>query len=93
MAPDATEESHNQMRMTERELVLSFQERHIVEKTIDEHCRFRGWWLHARLKEDQAAKVERQQRRRKWWTRGDSKRPLSDDENLEATIRYVLEDQ
>ncbi len=37
MAPDATEESHNQMRMTEPELVLSPQERHIVEKTIDEH--------------------------------------------------------
>ena len=46
-APDAREESHNLMRMTEPELVLSLEERDIVEKTIAEHCRFRGWWLHA----------------------------------------------
>ena len=47
MAPDAREESHNRMRMTEPELLLSLQERQIVEKTIAEHCRFREWWLHA----------------------------------------------
>ena len=125
MAPDAREESHNRMRMTEPELLLSLQERQIVEKTIDEHCRFREWWLHAvrcltqhvhvvvtapepgpeevldqlkawctrRLKEDQLTKVERQQRRRKWWTRGGSKRYLYGDEKLEAAVRYVLESQ
>src|SRR5205823_4191361 len=33
--------------MTEDELTLNNEQRKIVEKTIADHCRIRGWHLHA----------------------------------------------
>src|SRR5215208_5502449 len=35
------------LRMTEDAIVLSPQQRLAVEETIREHCRIRGWTLHA----------------------------------------------
>ena len=46
MAPDRRRESAAQIRMTEPEASLDSQQRDVVEATISEHCRIRGWYLH-----------------------------------------------
>jgi REP element-mobilizing transposase RayT len=45
-APDPRQESAALVRMTDGELTLDPQQREVVEATIAEHCRIRGWQLH-----------------------------------------------
>ena len=45
--PNAKRETAARGRMTEPELTLDAPQRDIVEKTIADHCRIRGWHLHA----------------------------------------------
>ena len=47
MAPDPRRESESRARMTEPEVTLDGHQREVVEHTIAEHCRVRGWRLHA----------------------------------------------
>jgi hypothetical protein len=44
---DARRELQAALLMTEDALVLDDEQRRIVEKTIVDHCRIRGWELHA----------------------------------------------
>ncbi len=44
---DATRQNAARQRMTEPALTLDVDQRRIVENTIFEHCRIRGWRLHA----------------------------------------------
>ena len=46
-APDAELQESARQRMTEPTLTLDADERRIVEDTIADHCRIRGWHLHA----------------------------------------------
>ena len=46
MAPDQRLKFMAQMRMTEPEMSLDPPQRDVVETTIAEHCRIRGWHLH-----------------------------------------------
>jgi len=46
-APDAERQESARRRMTESALTLDAERRHIVEDTIADHCRIRGWHLHA----------------------------------------------
>lgn len=46
-APDGELQETAQRRMTEPALTLDAAQRRIVEDTIDDHCRIRGWHLHA----------------------------------------------
>jgi REP element-mobilizing transposase RayT len=46
-APDARRKQSDRERMTEPPLTLDVEQRRIVEDTITEHCRIRGWRLHA----------------------------------------------
>ena len=45
-APDPRQESAALLRMTDGELTLDSQQRTVVEATVAEHCRIRGWQLH-----------------------------------------------
>lgn len=45
--PDAERDSAARQRMTEPALMLDVEQRRIVEDTIAEQCRIRGWQLHA----------------------------------------------
>lgn len=45
--PDPILKLEAQMRMTEDACILDEDQRKLVEKTIAEHCRIRGWELHA----------------------------------------------
>jgi REP element-mobilizing transposase RayT len=45
-APDTKLRRNSQRRMTEPALTLDAEQRRIVEDTIAEHCRVRGWHLH-----------------------------------------------
>ena len=45
-APDAQRRESAQHLMTEPALTLEVEQRQIVEDTIAEHCRIRGWHLH-----------------------------------------------
>ena len=47
MAADSEREAAAAERMVEPELTLDREQRDLVEKTIDDHCRHRGWHLHA----------------------------------------------
>ena len=44
--PDPIRELEAEARMTEDACVLDAEQRRLVEKTIGEHCRIRGWGLH-----------------------------------------------
>jgi REP element-mobilizing transposase RayT len=44
--PDRARERTARRRMTEPPLVLTVAQRRLVERTIAEHCRVRGWTLH-----------------------------------------------
>jgi REP element-mobilizing transposase RayT len=44
--PDAEVERLNRARMAEEPVTLTPEQRAIVEKTITDHCRIRGWTLH-----------------------------------------------
>jgi REP element-mobilizing transposase RayT len=46
-APDPDRECEARTRMTESAVVLSDEQRGIVEQTIRDHCKIRGWQLHA----------------------------------------------
>jgi REP element-mobilizing transposase RayT len=46
-APDAQKREEARARMKDEPVVLNAQQGAIVEKTIREHCEFRGWQLHA----------------------------------------------
>jgi len=46
-AADHKREERARQRMTEPALTLDVEQRRIVEDTIAEHCRIRGWQLHA----------------------------------------------
>ena len=46
-APDGQRQQTAQRRMTEPAVTLDVEQRRIVEDTIAEHCRIRGWQLHA----------------------------------------------
>jgi REP element-mobilizing transposase RayT len=46
-APDPTEEAHAREKMAESAVILTTQQRAPVEQTIRDHCRIRGWILHA----------------------------------------------
>jgi hypothetical protein len=46
-APDAKRKAIAQRLMTEPALTLDPEQRRTVEKTIADHCRIRGWHLHA----------------------------------------------
>jgi REP element-mobilizing transposase RayT len=46
-APDAARRKASQKLMTEPAVTLDVEQRRIVEDTIGEHCRIRGWHLHA----------------------------------------------
>lgn len=45
--PDPRRESDARNRMAESAVLLSEEQRALVEKTIRDHCRIRGWLLHA----------------------------------------------
>ena len=45
--PDPVIKSAAESRMTETHCTLDPQQRELVEKTIADHCRIRGWELHA----------------------------------------------
>ena len=45
--PDAKRKDAAQRLMTESALTLDSEQRRIVEDTIAQHCRLRGWHLHA----------------------------------------------
>src|SRR6516225_99558 len=45
--PDAIRKSDAQSWMTEDSCFLDNEQRRLVEKTITDHCRIRGWHLHA----------------------------------------------
>jgi hypothetical protein len=45
--PDPIQKFEAQARMTEDACVLDEEQRRLVEKTIIDHCRIRGWQLHA----------------------------------------------
>src|SRR5262245_11622056 len=44
--PDPAREEFARHLMTESECSLDHEQRHIVEKTVDDHCHLRGWQLH-----------------------------------------------
>jgi len=46
-AGDPDREAMAAALMTETALTLTDAERQLVEKTVEDHCRFRGWILHA----------------------------------------------
>src|SRR5260370_31542922 len=46
-APDAQRKEAAQRLMTESDLTLDLEQRCLVEDTIADHCRIRGWHLHA----------------------------------------------
>jgi REP element-mobilizing transposase RayT len=45
--PDPALEDRSRSRMTEPALTLDDRQRQIVEGTIEDHCKVRGWHLHA----------------------------------------------
>jgi REP element-mobilizing transposase RayT len=45
--PDPNEEGAARERMVESAVVLNEDQRNLVEQTIRDHCRIRGWLLHA----------------------------------------------
>ena len=45
--PDPVRRLEAQARMTEDACVLDAEQRQLVERTVAEHCRIRGWELHA----------------------------------------------
>jgi hypothetical protein len=45
--PDAVRKLEAEARMTEGACFLDSEQRQVVERTIAEHCRIRGWQLHA----------------------------------------------
>ena len=47
MPPDAERERDARQRMVESPVILTDDQRAIVEQTIADHCRIRGWLLHA----------------------------------------------
>ncbi len=46
-SPDPDIEQSARERMAEPAVILTQEQRLLIEKTIDEHCRIRGWTLHA----------------------------------------------
>jgi REP element-mobilizing transposase RayT len=44
--PNPTRKREAEARMTEDACILDFEQRRVVEETIKEHCRIRGWTLH-----------------------------------------------
>src|SRR5438132_13512735 len=46
-APDPALEQSSRERMVEGPVLLTPEQRALVEKTIIDHCRIRGWRLHA----------------------------------------------
>jgi REP element-mobilizing transposase RayT len=46
-APDPERERRSRERMTEEAVLLTREQRDVVEQTIRDHCRIRGWLLHA----------------------------------------------
>src|SRR5580704_16263495 len=46
-APNSIRELEAAARMTEDACILDPQQRTLVEQTIADHCRIRGWQLHA----------------------------------------------
>jgi REP element-mobilizing transposase RayT len=46
-APDTRRKTQAQRRLTEPPLTLDEEQRRIVESTVADHCRIRGWQLHA----------------------------------------------
>ena len=47
LPPDAHLEQASRSLMTEPQLILDSTQRELVENTIADHCRHRGWHLHA----------------------------------------------
>ena len=45
--PDPVRKLEAQARMTEQACLLDAEQRRLVEQTITDHCRIRGWTLHA----------------------------------------------
>ncbi|GIX03803.1 MAG: hypothetical protein KatS3mg113_0809 [Planctomycetaceae bacterium] len=45
--PDPEQESAARRRMVEAAVLLTAEQRALVEQTIRDHCRIRGWHLHA----------------------------------------------
>src|SRR5216683_5146883 len=45
--PDPERERDSRERMVEPAVVLTTEQRSLVEQTIADHCRIRGWELHA----------------------------------------------
>jgi REP element-mobilizing transposase RayT len=45
--PDPIRELEAKARMTEDACRLDFKQRQLVESTVRDHCRIRGWYLHA----------------------------------------------
>jgi REP element-mobilizing transposase RayT len=45
--PDPVRKKRAAARMTEEVCIFDNEQRHLVEKTITDHCRIRGWELHA----------------------------------------------
>jgi REP element-mobilizing transposase RayT len=44
--PDPRREAQSRLRMVESAVVLSEPQREVVEQTVRDHCRIRGWELH-----------------------------------------------
>ncbi|MGI8981046.1 MAG: hypothetical protein ACR2FY_17610 [Pirellulaceae bacterium] len=45
--PDPIRKMEAEARMTEDACILNDEQRHLVEKTVADHCAIRGWVLHA----------------------------------------------
>jgi REP element-mobilizing transposase RayT len=46
-APDAKRKAHAATLLAEEPVQLTLEQRNIVERTVRDHCRIRGWRLHA----------------------------------------------
>ncbi len=46
MAPEQQREVRARALMTDVELTLDREQRELVEQTVADHCRHRGWYLH-----------------------------------------------
>ena len=111
-------------RMTDDAVILTWEQRQMVDAVIVEHCRIRRWTLHARNVRTNHAHVVitancdgetvREQLkawgsrrlsdhaglpgsgkngRRRWWTEGGDIEGIETQEQLDAAVRYVKDEQ
>ena len=90
--PDPARKREAQARLTEDACLLDQDQRRLVELTIADHCRVRGWTLYTvncRSNHVHVIAAIRQN----WWAERGSALYVNDEEGLEAVIHYVREAQ